>query len=152
METKELFETVAHVIRIQGKRLTEASSKRDERIKGFAWIAEKTISGWSSSSSESSPTDISGDGTNEKAYSVMDYDEEECFRRKTENRDRHAKQERKIKKSNFAYKSSHVTMLKVIKLVDDLYREAFDDRAYNYIEQLAWFGDEVAQELFCMAK
>lgn len=80
--TDELLEPVADVVKRVADRVIEVSLKREERIKRFVLAAEKTVSVRLSSSSKSTPTDISDERTNERTYLVTDSDEKECHRRK----------------------------------------------------------------------
>lgn len=76
LNTDELIKLVAHVIKTEADKVIKARSKNKEKLKRFAQAAEKTASDRSSPLSESPPTGISDDRTNNKTYLITESDEQ----------------------------------------------------------------------------
>lgn len=85
LETNKVVKTAAHVVRREANRAVELSMKGEERIKRFTRATKKVASVRSLSSSESPAMNILYNRTSDKAYSNMDFDEEErCHTRESE--------------------------------------------------------------------
>lgn len=70
--TSDFLDPIVHVVDMEVVNVREASSKHEKRIKTVSLAAEKAASDRSPPLSKPSPTDISDDRNNEKAYSTTE--------------------------------------------------------------------------------
>lgn len=79
-------------------------------------------------------TDISKERSNDEPYSVTNAVEDERHRRQVDDQDRRISENRRLKKSKFAYNSDQAKMFEVIEPVKDLLRNGDDYLSYSLIE------------------